>query len=356
MYFGVSVELFARELMGQSTGTQSRPPISDVVVIEKEKQNVNACTSLTIVSCCSGNETPINVQTVADTVPAGISVQLRILTTTTENRALEEVVLVSEGTKLSKIRRFSQDLSSDFICICDPDLEVDPKATSTVIETAVNISTDNRAVVAYGIVDCREEGTLLSRIIAIDKWFSHRVLRPSLWRLGMGISIPGQFLVLSTSVLQRLDPDVDSYLDDLYLGWIARSMGARVVCIPEVVGAEKSRTKWSSLLTQRLRWMRGFMSLVLHLSGKPKALGFLLVHFVTYHGIPILWLVSLILIATISTSIATVILAIVSGAIALLGRRSFASALAFIILFPLLHCLAVLLWWVPVSHHRLTQR
>ena len=247
-------------------------------------------------------------------------------------------------------------MQSDFICICDPDLEVRVDATRVVVVQAIEASENGKEVVAFGLIDCRNDGSLLASIIAIDKWISHRVLRPVLWGCGIGITLPGQFLVLSTSVLQRLDPNVDSYLDDLYLGWVARSTGVRVERVVELVGLEESRSTWETLLTQRLRWMRGFVSLVFHLSPSPKALGFLFAHFVAYHGIPILWLIIVATIATTSTIVAVGILLIASIVVTLFSRPSFVAALLFLILFPLLHALAVLLWWVPISRDRLTQR
>jgi hypothetical protein len=98
------------------------------------------------------------------------------------------------------------------------------------------------------------------------------------------------------------------------------------------------------------------MSLVRHLFAKPKALGLLFAHFVAYHGLPILWLISIAIIGIISPTFAVGIVVAASSLVALLSRQSFAGAASFLILFPLLHCLAVLLWWVPISRRRLTQR
>lgn len=288
---------------------------------------------------------------------AGIANAEAVILSSVEREGLQnQVVLVPEGTKLSKLRKFAESVNSDFVCICDPDLEVRGDATRAVVVQAIEASNGGEEVVAFGLIDCRNDGSLLASIVAIDKWLSHRILRPALWGCGMGITLPGQFLVLSTSVLQRLDPNVDSYLDDLYLGWVARSTGVRVKRVLEVVGLEESRSTWGSLLTQRLRWMRGFMSLVFHLFPKPKALGLLFAHFVAYHGIPVLWLIIVATIATMSTIVAVGIVAIASILVTLFSRQSFVAAFSFLILFPLLHGLAVLLWWVPISRHRLTQR
>jgi cellulose synthase/poly-beta-1,6-N-acetylglucosamine synthase-like glycosyltransferase len=285
-----------------------------------------------------------------------VNAEVVILSSFEREGSQNQVILVMEGTKLSKLRRFAETVNSDFVCICDPDLEVRGDATRAVVAQAIEASGGGEEVVAFGLIDSRNDGNLLANLIAIDKWLSHRILRPALWGCGMGITLPGQFLVLSASVLQRLDPAVDSYLDDLYLGWIAYSTGVRIERVPEVVGLEESRATWGSLLTQRLRWMRGFMSLVRHLSANPKALGLLFAHFVAYYGLPILWLISVSILAIISMPFAVGIVVITSILLARLSRQPFVAAVTFLTLFPLLHCFAVLLWWVPISRHRLTQR
>ena len=89
---------------------------------------------------------------------------------------------------------------------------------------------------AFGIVQGRDDGSTLSHVIGIDKWLSHHVLRKHLLLCGIGISLPGQFLIISTKLLRALDPEVDSYLDDLYLGFVARTRGCVVHRVPVVVG------------------------------------------------------------------------------------------------------------------------
>lgn len=312
--------------------------------------------SISVVTCSSFAANDVAAQAVATSLKGVANVQVIILSSVAGTESYHRVVEVPEGTKLSKLRQFSHTVDSDFVCICDPDLDVHSDATRDVVRLAIEASTGRNEVVAFGVVGCRDDGTLLSSVIAIDKWLSHRVLRPMLWRYGLGITIPGQFLVLSTSVLRRLNSEVDSYLDDLYLGWIARSTNARVLRVPVVVGKEESRSAWASLLTQRLRWMRGWFSLVGHLSGSPKAIGFLAVHFVAYHGLPVLWLVC---IGTIAMFYPVAAVAFYAAAVLTLSRlthQSIIGAVTFLLLFPLLHCFATLLWWAPIGRQRLRQR
>lgn len=313
-------------------------------------------TSVTI-ACCESQASPLkSVRAVANSLGSIARTELLVLSCGDVDFDGVRVVQVPVGTKLTKLRKLASAVESRFICICDPDLHVDPKGAKAIFLEAFKVAECDREVVAFGLVNCQSDNTLLSGVIAIDKWFSHRVLRPILWKCSIGITIPGQFLVLSTSVLQRLHPAVDSYLDDLYLGWIARSTNVAVLRVPVVVGYEESRSSWPSLLLQRLRWMRGFFALAKQLLNEPKAIALLTTHFVAYHGIPILWLACLVGVVTFSWSIGLIVFAAAALAISLLSRQRLGTAIAFLIIFPLLHCLATLLWWIPISQKRLTQR
>jgi hypothetical protein len=312
--------------------------------------------TLSIASCSSSVATHALLRKVAASVEGIADSETVLLSSILDAEAKRPFFAVNEGTKLSKLRQYSRTVKSDFVCVCDPDLEVQSAATLAVVAAAINVANSGCEIVAYGLLKCRDDGTVLSRVIAIDKWLSHRVLRPALWGCGVGITIPGQFMVFSTSMLQRIDPAVDSYLDDLYLGWIARSNSVRVLRVPVVVGYEESRSAWASLLTQRLRWMRGFFSLVAHLARQPKAIGLLAVHFAAYHGLPILWLLCLVALAILAPAVAVAFFATSAVLASLLSRQSLVVATMFFLLFPMLHCVVALLWWIPISHERLQQR
>lgn len=324
--------------------------------VDVDATSTNRDVSVAIICCESRYGAFHSVRAVATAIESIASTQVFILSNDKASFPDVRVVQVPDGTKLSKLCHFSKSVESDFICICDPDLEINQLEVKAVFEQAFDAAGSSREIVAYGLVNCRSNGTLLSRVIAVDKWLSHRVLRPALWRCRIGITIPGQFLVLSTSVLQRLQPAIDSYLDDLYLGWIARSTNVNVLRIPVVVGQEESRNAFSSLLLQRLRWMRGFFALLKHLSNEPRAIALLLTHFVAYHAIPIIWLICLLYVAAFYPIAAFIIFVIAGCTTGLLSGQPLTAAFSFTLVFPLLHCLATLLWWIPISRKRLTQR
>lgn len=265
-------------------------------------------------------------------------------------------IRVPFGTKLSKIRRLNGLISTDLICICDPDLVVHTDACRAVLRRALDESAGGRDVVAFGIVEGREDGTLLPGVIALDKWLSHRLLRRSLWAMGVGVTLPGQLLIVSCGLLDRRSTCVDSYLDDLYLGWLARRVRAKVCRLPVVVGAEEPRRAWGSLLAQRIRWMKGLASLFRHLLSHPSAVGLLTAHYLAYHGIPIVTGVVVAFLLVMNPLVALVVFAGLAVLVAKCAKQPVSTSCCFLAVFPVLHLLATLLWWVPVRRSLLTRR
>jgi cellulose synthase/poly-beta-1,6-N-acetylglucosamine synthase-like glycosyltransferase len=259
-----------------------------------------------------------------------------------------EIVEVLSGTKLSKIRRLSQLIDADLFCICDPDLVFEEQACRAILLQAVADAKAGNEVVAFGIVEGRDDGTLLSKLMVVDKYLSHRVLRPVLFSAGIGITLPGQFLILSRGVLRDISPRVDSYLDDLYLGWVAWHRGLHVHRVPAIVGKEEPRKSWLSLLSQRIRWMKGLASLVWFFSSDPTALALLLIHYTAFHGVPILIGLVIWRLSFINVPVAIMLFTLLAAALAKLTRQRLRIACCYLAVFPCLHLVVSLCWWLPL--------
>lgn len=46
--------------------------------------------------------------------------------------------------------------------------------------------------VGWGRIRAKKQSSFISNMVAVDKLLSHNIIRPLLWKLGVGISIPGQ--------------------------------------------------------------------------------------------------------------------------------------------------------------------
>lgn len=312
--------------------------------------------SVCVVCCATPSMSNDVVHAISRALDPVATVRTIVLSDFADTSLEAEVMIVPPGTKLSKIRRLAATVDGELMCICDPDMRVDTEACRLVFEKAASEARHGEEVVAFGIVEGSDNGNLLSRVIAMDKWLSHRVLRRALWGLGIGITLPGQFLVASTALLRSLDPNVDSYLDDLYLGCVARSRGVIVHRLPVVVGEEEARASWGGLLCQRLRWMKGLARLFGHLVWQPSAACLLIIHFLAYHGLPILVFLSLAILIVANPLAGAVTLALLIASIANCSGHSYLTTAAFLIVFPIVHCLAALLWWIPASDSYLSRR
>ena len=328
-----------------STATQDlpRPPLKSP-----------AKTSVWIVSCTDSQH--LQLSALRDGLPMSAAVVL--LSEQAESPVHDvTVVHVQPGTKLAKIRTWvRQTAPSGLVCICDPDMTLDRDAASAVIRNAFDTSNQGHAVLAYGRIRS-DGGSLLRCLTAFDKNWSHRVIRPLLWAIGVGASIPGQFVVVSASLLSAIDPSVDSYLDDLYLGLFTRSYPGVVIRRESLtVGSEQPREEWMGLVAQRLRWMKGFMALAWHMRRSPSAALRLGAHFVAYHAIPIVVLTSLILLSVKHPVLGLAAAGLFAITTSVLTRQNPAVGLVYWLTFPLLHALATLAWWLPVPGTFLTRR
>lgn len=312
--------------------------------------------SVCIVSCSSESRPSESTVALAATFQVSCRVSTLVLCDSDTFVENDCAIKVSKGTKLSKLKHLLGRTNSDLICICDPDITIDNQNALKVLGYAVNALNANNLVVAFGVVDGRDTGNLLSKVICIDKWISHRILRRTLWRIGAGITIPGQFVIFSTALLAAVDPCVDSYLEDLYLGWLARSRGAQICRVPLVIGHEDPRLSWASLVTQRIRWMKGLFHLWGHLVCQPTATFFLAVHFFAYHCLPILFVASLFWLFFYMPLVAIPLLIGTVITVSVFSNQNVQSASIFLTVFPIVHCIAITTWWFPANREHLIRR
>ncbi len=102
--------------------------------------------------------------------------------------------------------------------------------------------------------------------------------------------------------------------------------------------------------------MRGLVCLVGHLAAHPSAIVLLTIHYLAYHGLPILMLISIVMLSVVSPIGAV---AALLGFVLLLARlsgQSLRTAATFVAVFPIVHCVVTLLWLIPMRHSYLARR
>jgi cellulose synthase/poly-beta-1,6-N-acetylglucosamine synthase-like glycosyltransferase len=111
---------------------------------------------------------------------------------------------------------------------------------------------------AWGRIGAVAEPGLMSKIIAVDKRISHNLIRPALWSLGLGISIPGQVFLINRDAFNKILPSSDTRFDDLTIGMYSRKFQCSFFRSNLLLGEEQPSLTLRELVLQRARWGRGF--------------------------------------------------------------------------------------------------
>ena len=102
--------------------------------------------------------------------------------------------------------------------------------------------------------------------------------------------------------------------------------------------------------------MRGLMCLFRHLFPNPSALGLLVIHFTAYHGLPIVAMIALLSLTFVNPLAGGCVFVGLATLLSIVSRQSFFASVAFLSIFPVVHVLATVLWWMPVKRSVLTRR
>ena len=267
-----------------------------------------------------------------------------------------DLLTVPMGSKLSKIRHL---LASGrvgagiYVCVVDSDVRLDLHACRDLIRATMQ----GRYGIGFGVVESAGGTRWLDGCIALDKRLSHRIWRPLLHRLGVGITVPGQFVVYGPELLHGAPHLTETYLDDLYFGLRCRTLDLPFLRQDKVVCRESGRTAWSTLLGQRIRWMKGLFRLAWAASRGLGGWHYCAIHYALYHGIPMAAGVGLAVLAAGGAWMAALALAL-AGTLTLAGLRLtfYPLAILYLITFPVIHLLATLGAVLPISVTRLRRR
>lgn len=264
-----------------------------------------------------------------------------------------KLVYIQKSSKLHKIR--SQiDVENEYhLCVIDSDMRLNISACVDVIKKT--IFTNN--AIGFGLIESDCNNTWLSKCISLDKYLSHRVLRPALHKVNMGITVPGQFVIYSPELLSHAQDHTDTFLDDLYFGLKCRTKNLSILRVNSVVGYETGRSSWITLVTQRIRWMKGLFKLwrdAFRIHGGSSYCG---IHYFCYHGLPMILL--LITLFSIKTAIWFFVLAVALIELLILSiayKGVHPVFLLYAVTFPFIHLFATVGALLPIPIHYLRRR
>lgn len=238
-----------------------------------------------------------------------------------------------QGTKYRKLLHALQDNDHLYLLSLDNDIAADIPGLLRLVAHTVDGDFD----LGWGRIHTRRVSNLISRLVEVDKLLSHTVLRPALWRLHLGVTIPGQCFLLKTASFQGILRCKDTFLDDLSIGLYAAKNRLRYHYTQTVIAFELPSYSFITLWKQRLRWATGFRQSLSCATLTHQDRLLLWIHAFCYHLLPILHLAAL---AALMPQSPLACFGWLCGLALFISRRrpqALGTALTYPILFPVFH-------------------
>ncbi|QTA79808.1 Glycosyl transferase, family II [Desulfonema limicola] len=193
-----------------------------------------------------------------------------------------DTLIIPQKTKYERILKLFEICNSEFIIFVDSDISLDIPKVLSFINHTVSYSYD----IAWGKIKVSNYSTITSRLVSVDKLLSHDVIRPLLWRFGLGITIPGQLFILRKAAFHKKLNRYDTFLDDISFGLFVKRNHLKIHYDYCILGYENPNNTFYGLLKQRKRWATGFSTIVKSRKNDSIDLMYLFIHVFFYH---LLW-------------------------------------------------------------------
>ena len=247
---------------------------------------------------------------------------------------LFKYVNMKKSTKFEKIKWFLSEINCEYFICIDSDLTL----IVDEIECLISNSILNKSDIAWGKIQTNNYETYTSRLVAVDKILSHYILRPFLWYLNIGISIPGQLFLLKKSSFEKLFDFNDTYLEDLVIGMFARcSNNIKITMFKDILANEEPSFSLLELMKQRKRWAQGYRKIIKGNYKNHKYFKYILIHGFCYHLIPIIHLLLLLFMLYKYSLMGLIYLIFLSVLLSNRKSKLIITALTYIFIFPILH-------------------
>lgn len=246
-------------------------------------------------------------------------------------------IVIPNSTKYRRIKIAFNFVDADYFFCMDSDITLDIDKTIKLIRYTI----ENNLDISWGRIGVSKAGNLVERLIDIDKILSHSIIRPTLWKLNLGITIPGQtFFFKKTSLIHGFNFR-DTFLDDLAVGTYIRENieSLKIFSNKSIIGYEVPSKNFLELLSQRKRWAKGFKSVYLG-TKNTDLFKYVLTHGYSYHflWIPLYFLFGL----AFWLHVFLFALMVISTAFILSGKNisKIFYSLMYLLVFPMIH-----IWW-----------
>ena len=206
----------------------------------------------------------------------------------TDHSVVNKRDLVDEGVKefispsITKYQRILSSLKTsknDYILFIDNDIFPDYiELKKMILESSDNID------LLFGKITVSQTQTVTEHLVKIDKILSHNIIRPALWNMNVGISVPGQVFLIKRKSFIDILKRYDTLFDDLAIGICAKEHGLYVRRTKSILGKEKPSIDLKTLIRQRVRWAKGYSEMI-KFNRNSDCYPFIIIHGLTYHGL-----------------------------------------------------------------------
>ncbi len=195
--------------------------------------------------------------------------------------------------------------------------------------------------IAWGKIKSIKLDNFVSHLVAIDKNLSHDYIRPFLWKMNVGISLPGQIFMINKKYYIEKFSIVDTVYDDLAIGITTKKYNMPVYFTKDILGYETPKVSFKELIKQRKRWSNGFAQIIYN-NRNSRMEKYVLLHGFMYHLLWIPFYIILILLFFVNLILSLIYLLVFS---IILSRKKFIDifwSFIYIIIFPFVH----IIWFV----------
>lgn len=191
--------------------------------------------------------------------------------------------------------------------------------------------------VGWGRIRAKRQKGFISNMVAVDKLLSHNIIRPILWKVGVGISIPGQIFCIRGESYRGKLIQLDTFLDDLALGLYVNVNNSKKYVISDVLGEEQPNNNLKGLWKQRSRWAMGYSTILKAVQKNKNYKSKVIIHGISYH---LLWILNwgiIFLLAYIFYPLAIIYVFLIGMLIARQNLSMLIYSILYQFIFPIFH-------------------
>lgn len=241
-------------------------------------------------------------------------------------------IVKNKTTKYKRIIQLIKLSETNNILCIDNDITIDYKNLKNFITEFI----DSKYAIGWGKIRTININKFIPQLIKIDKNLSHDFIRPLLWKLKLGISIPGQIFALKKDKFIDKLPKIDTVYDDLTIGMIARKNNFEYFYSKSYLGSEFPKENFIDLIKQRIRWSKGMAQSIFN-GIKYNMLNFVLIHAFMYHMLWIPYYILLFIISKYNLIFASILFLLVSMILSEVKIKDILWAICYMLIFPIIH-------------------